>query len=200
LQLHDDDPVPMLADMAQQLTEHKVLEDAILNCIDEQAEVMDSASNELAGIRRELRGGEARVREKLEQMVRSSSVQKMLQDAIVTIRNDRYVIPVKQEYRSHFGGIVHDQSGSGATLFIEPEAIVAMNNKLRELRLSETREIEKILQKLTLQTAEYAEELQLDLEVLGELDFAFAKGRLAHQMGATLPRMNDRGYLKLRRG
>jgi len=200
LQLHDDDPVPMLADMASQLTEHKILEDAILACIDEQAEVMDSASVQLAGIRRELRGGEARVREKLEQMVRSSSVQKMLQDAIVTIRNDRYVIPVKQEYRSHFGGIVHDQSGSGATLFIEPEAIVAMNNKLRELRLAETREIEKILQMLTAQTAEYAEDLQLDLEVLGALDFAFAKGRLAHQMGATQPRMNDRGYLKLRRG
>ncbi|WP_188988459.1 endonuclease MutS2 [Paenibacillus nasutitermitis] len=200
LQLHDDDPVPMLADMAQQLTEHKVLEDAILACIDEQAEVMDSASAQLASIRRELRGGESRVREKLEQMVRSSSVQKMLQDAIVTIRNDRYVIPVKQEYRSHFGGIVHDQSGSGATLFIEPEAIVAMNNKLRELRLAETREIEKILQMLTAQTSEYADDLQLDLEVLGVLDFAFAKGRLAHQMGATQPRMNDRGYLKLRRG
>ena len=132
--------------MAEQLTEHKPLEDAISDCIDDQAEVMDSASSELASIRRELRAANARVREKLEQMIRSSSVQKMLQDAIVTIRNDRYVIPVKQEYRSNFGGIVHDQSGSGATLFIEPEAIVVMNNKLRELRLAEVREIEKILQ------------------------------------------------------
>ncbi|MFC5648137.1 endonuclease MutS2 [Paenibacillus solisilvae] len=200
LQLHDDDAVPMLAAMAEQLTEHKTLEDAILNCIDEQAEVMDSASSELASIRRELRAGSARVREKLEQMIRSSSVQKMLQDAIVTIRNDRFVIPVKQEYRSNFGGIIHDQSGSGATLFIEPEAIVVMNNKLRELRLAEVREIEKILQKLTAQTADYAEDLLMDSDLLGALDFAFAKGRLAHQMGATLPRMNDRGYLKLRRG
>ncbi|SEN78187.1 endonuclease MutS2 [Paenibacillus sp. OV219] len=199
-QLHDDHSVPLLAAMVEQLTEHKALEDAIFFCIDDQAEVMDSASAELANIRRELRSGESRVREKLEGMIRSSSVQKMLQDAIITIRNDRYVIPVKQEYRSNFGGIVHDQSGSGATLFIEPEAIVVMNNKLRELRLAEEREIEKILQKLTALTAEYADELMLDMDVLGQLDFAFAKARLAHTMGATLPLMNDRGFLKLRRG
>ncbi|WP_274649360.1 endonuclease MutS2 [Paenibacillus humicola] len=200
LQLHEDDPVPLLASIAGQLTEPKPLEDAIFACIDEQAAVMDGASPELAAVRREIRGGEGRIRERLEQMIRSSSVQKMLQDAIVTIRGDRYVIPVKQEYRSHFGGIVHDQSGSGATLFIEPEAIVAMNNKLRELRAAETREIEKILQKLTALTAEYADDLLTDLELLTELDFAFAKGRLAHQMRASLPRMNDRGFIKLRRG
>ncbi|QHW33344.1 endonuclease MutS2 [Paenibacillus rhizovicinus] len=200
LQLHDDDPVPTLAAMAEQLTEHKALEDAIFFCIDDQAEVMDSASAELANIRRELRAGESRVREKLEGMIRSSSVQKMLQDAIITIRNDRYVIPVKQEYRSNFGGIIHDQSGSGATLFIEPEAIVVMNNKLRELRLGEEREIEKILQKLTALAAEYADDLILDLDLLGKLDFAFAKARLAHIMGASMPRMNDRGFLKLRKG
>ncbi|UVI28710.1 endonuclease MutS2 [Paenibacillus spongiae] len=200
MQLHDDDPIPLLAAQAEQLTEHKTLEDAIFDCIDDQGTVMDSASAELASIRRELRTGEARVREKLEQMVRSSSVQKMLQDAIVTIRGDRFVIPVKQEYRSHFGGIVHDQSGSGATLFIEPEAIVAMNNKLRELRAAETREIEKILHRLTALTAEYVEDLLLDLDVLGWIDFAFAKARLAHQMKATLPMMNDRGFLKLRKG
>ncbi|MBO7744686.1 endonuclease MutS2 [Paenibacillus sp. MWE-103] len=200
LQLHDDDPIPMLAAMAEQLTEHKPLEDAIFQCIDDQAEVMDSASAELANIRRELRSGESRVREKLESLIRSSSVQKMLQDAIITIRNDRYVIPVKQEYRSNFGGIIHDQSGSGATLFIEPEAVVVMNNRLRELRLAEEREIEKILQKLTALTAEYADDLTIDLDLLGKLDFAFAKARLAHVMSASMPRMNDRGYLKLRRG
>ncbi|MBB3114343.1 DNA mismatch repair protein MutS2 [Paenibacillus phyllosphaerae] len=200
LNLHEDDPIPMLAFQAEQLTEHKALEDAILLCIDDQGEVMDSASSELAAIRREIRGGEGRIREKLEQMIRSSSIQKMLQDAIITIRGDRYVIPVKQEYRSHFGGIIHDQSGSGATLFIEPEAIVAMNNKLRELRAAETREIEKILQMLTAQTAEYADDLLLDLDVLGQLDFAFAKARLAHLIHGTLPVMNDRGFLKIRKG
>ena len=198
--LHEDHPMPLLNAMAEQLTEHRVLEEAIMACIDEQAEVMDNASTELAAIRRELRGGEARVREKLESMIRSPSVQKMLQDAIITLRGDRYVIPVKQEYRNHFGGIVHDQSGSGATLFIEPEAVVQMNNRLRELRLNEEREIEKILHRLTAQTAEYAEDLAVDLELLGQLDFAFAKARLAHEMKASLPRMNDRGFIKLKRG
>ncbi|EXX87925.1 recombination and DNA strand exchange inhibitor protein [Paenibacillus darwinianus] len=198
--LHEDHPMPLLYAMADQLTEHRVLEEAILACIDDQAEVLDNASPELAAIRRELRGGEARVREKLESMIRSSSVQKMLQDAIITIRGDRYVIPVKSEYRNHFGGIIHDQSGSGATLFIEPEAVVQMNNRLRELRLNEEREIEKILHRLTAQTAEYADDLAIDLELLGQLDFTFAKARLAHEMKATLPGMNDRGFIKLKRG
>ncbi|AJY73645.1 endonuclease MutS2 [Paenibacillus beijingensis] len=200
LQLHEDEPIALLAALAQQLAEHRPLEEAIMRCIDDSAEVLDSASMELASIRRELRSGESRIREKLENMIRSTSVQKMLQDAIITLRNNRYVIPVKQEYRSHFGGIVHDQSGSGATLFIEPETIVAMNNKLRELRAAEEREIEKILQMLTAQAAEYEEDLLLNSDLLGQLDFAFAKARLAHDMKAALPRMNDRGFLKLRRG
>lgn len=198
--LHEDHPIPMLHALAEQLTEHRELEASIMRCIDDQAEVLDGASTELAAIRRELRGGESRIREKLEQMIRSSSVQKMLQDAIITIRGDRYVIPVKQEYRSHFGGIVHDQSGSGATLFIEPESVVQMNNRLRELRLSEEREIEKILRRLTAEAAEAADDLAIDLELLGQLDFAFAKARLAHEQKASLPRMNDRGYIKVKRG
>jgi len=198
--LHEDHPMPLLENIAAMISEHKELEEAVFACIDESAEVMDQASAELASIRRELRSGESRIREKLESMIRSSSVQKMLQENIITLRNDRYVIPVKQEYRSHFGGIVHDQSGSGATLFIEPEAIVAMNNRLRELKANELREIEKILQKLTALTAEHGEDLMANLGLLGQLDFAFAKARLAHEMKATLPRMNDRGFLKLKRG
>lgn len=198
--LHEDDPIPLLYSLADQLSEAKDLEKQIDACIDEQAEVMDSASTELAAIRRELKNGESRIREKLEQMIRSSSVQKMLQDSLITLRNDRYVIPVKSEYRSHFGGIVHDQSGSGATLFIEPEAMVAMNNKLRELKVAETREIEKILQKLTAAVADYGPDLLIDLDLLGKLDFAFAKARYAHGMKATIPRMNDRGFLKIKRG
>ena len=178
----------------------KSLEDAIRLCIDDVAEVLDSASAELSQIRRELRGGEVRIREKLESMIRSQSVAKMPQDQLITIRGDRFVIPVKAEYRSHFGGIVHDQSGSGATLFIEPESIVAMNNKSRETRMREEREIEVILQKLTAQVGEQAEPLSLDLDLIGQLDFIFAKARLAHVMKASLPRMNDRGYIKSRKG
>ncbi|AIQ46053.1 recombination and DNA strand exchange inhibitor protein [Paenibacillus sp. FSL R7-0273] len=198
--MHEEEHIHMLYALSDLLSEQKHVEDAIRSCIDEDANVLDSASPELASIRRELRGGEARIREKLDSMVRSSSVAKMLQDQLVTIRGDRFVIPVKAEYRSHFGGIVHDQSGSGATLFIEPESIVAMNNKLRETRLREEREIEIILHRLTDMVGGIAEEMAYDVDILGQLDFIFAKARLAREMKATQPRMNDRGYLKLRKG
>lgn len=199
-QVHEDNAVPLVFGLSELLTEQKPLEDAIKACIDDQAEVMDQASPELALVRRELRNGEVRIREKLDQMIRSSSVSKMLQDQLITIRNDRFVIPVKQEYRSHFGGIVHDQSSSGATLFIEPESIVAMNNKLREARLKEEREIEKILQRLSAAVGDQTDLLLADVDILAQLDFIFAKARLAHEMKATLPIMNDRGFLKLRKG
>lgn len=198
--MHEETEVPLLFNLSDALSEQKPLEDAIKRCIDESAEVLDSASPELASIRRELRGGEVRIREKLDAMIRSSTVAKMLQDQLITIRGDRFVIPVKAEYRAHFGGIVHDQSGSGATLFIEPESIVAMNNKLRETRLREEREIEVILQKLTAQVGEQTELLLYDGDVLGQLDFIFAKARLARELKGTLPRMNDRGFLKLKKG
>lgn len=198
--VHEDEKIEILYNLSDLISEQKPLEDAIRLCIDDAAEVLDSASAELSQIRRELRGGEVRIREKLESMIRSQSVAKMLQDQLITIRGDRFVIPVKAEYRSHFGGIVHDQSGSGATLFIEPESIVAMNNKLRETRMREEREIEVILQKLTAQVGEQAELLSIDLDLIGQLDFIFAKARLAHVMKASLPRMNDRGYIKLRKG
>lgn len=199
-QMNEDEPLPLLAGISENISEQKALEDAIKACISDEAEVLDTASPELAQIRRELRSGEVRIREKLDNMIRSSSVAKMLQDQLVTIRGDRFVIPVKAEYRSYFGGIVHDQSGSGATLFIEPESIVAMNNKLRETRMKEEREIEIILQKLTAKVGEEADLLLFDLDLVGQLDFIFAKGRLAHAMKASKPIMNDRGFLKLRKG
>ncbi len=198
--IHEEEKIDILFNLSDLISEQKPLEDAIRICIDDAAEVLDSASAELAQIRRELRGGEVRIREKLESMIRSQSVAKMLQDQLITIRGDRFVIPVKAEYRSYFGGIVHDQSGSGATLFIEPESIVAMNNKLKETRIREEREIEVILQKLTAKVGEEADLLSIDVDLVGQLDFMFAKARLAHVMKASLPRMNDRGYIKLRKG
>ncbi|MEC0238640.1 endonuclease MutS2 [Paenibacillus dokdonensis] len=199
-QMNEDEPLKLLMGISENISEQKALEDAIKACISDEAEVLDSASPGLAQVRRELRSGEVRIREKLDNMIRSSSVAKMLQDQLVTIRGDRFVIPVKAEYRSYFGGIVHDQSGSGATLFIEPESIVAMNNKLRETRMKEEREIEIILQKLTALVGDEADLIVFDLDLVGQLDFIFAKARLAHVMKATMPRMNDRGYLKLRKG
>ena len=121
------------------------MEQDIKYAIDENGEVLDSASDTLRSLRNQQRTNEARVREKLESMIRSSNAQKMLSDAIVTIRNDRFVIPVKQEYRGHYGGIIHDQSSSGQTLFIEPQAIVQLNNELQDIRVKEQQEIERIL-------------------------------------------------------
>lgn len=190
----------ILGALANGIVELRQLEEAIRRCIDDNGLVVDTASDELLRIRRELRTGETRVRERLDAMVRSSSVQKMLQDAIITVRNDRFCIPVKSEYRSAFGGIVHDQSSSGATLFIEPEQIVQLNNRLRELRIQEEREIEKILQRLTALVAEETELLETNVELLGQLDFMFAKAGLAREMKASLPVMNGKGYLRIRRG
>jgi DNA mismatch repair protein MutS2 len=198
--VHEDYEVPLLMGLCERLADHKPLEDSIKMCIDENAQVLDSASPELSRIRHELKLNESRVRERLEQMVRTPSIQKMLQDNIVTIRNERYVIPVKQEYRAHFGGMIHDQSASGATLFIEPESVVQLNNKLRELSLKEQAEIEKILRSLTGKVGEVADELLANVDVLAELDFIFAKAGLSRELKATKPVMNDRGFIKIKRG
>ncbi|RAV12977.1 endonuclease MutS2 [Paenibacillus contaminans] len=198
--VHEEHPLPLLAELCKELTEERELEERIKFCIDDTAMVVDQASSELGAVRHELRGGEARIRERLEQMIRNPSTQKMLQDNLITIRNDRYVIPVKQEYRAHFGGMIHDQSASGATLFIEPESVVAMNNRLKELKFKEEAEVDKILLMLTTQVADVADPLKANLEVLAELDFIFAKAKLAHEMKAALPMMNDRGFIKLKKG
>lgn len=198
-QFHDDHPIALIYTLAEQITEHRDHEQAIERCVDEHAEVKDQASATLQKIRQNLRSGEARIRERLEQMIRTSSVQKMLQEQLITIRNNRFVIPIKHEYRSHFGGIIHDQSSSGATLFVEPESIVQLNNQLRELKLKEEQEIERILQLLSAQVADIEPYVQNDLEILAELDFIFAKAGLAEQQKAVLPRMNDRGFFKLQK-
>lgn len=200
LNIHEDHGISILATTCSYIEECSDLEHEINRCIDDHANMKDSASPELGRVRQELRTGEMRVRERLEQMIRNSSVQKMLQDSLITIRNDRFVIPVKQEYRNHFGGLIHDQSASGATLFIEPEAIVALNNKIRELQLREEQEIEKILRKLTALVAEEADILAANADYLAQMDFIFAKAGLAREMKAVLPRMNDRGFMKISKG
>lgn len=199
-QVKDDAPIPQLLLQVEMIAEHRHIEEAIFQAIDEQGYVLDQASVALAQARREIRNGEARVREKLETMIRSSSVQKMLQEAIITIRNDRFVIPIKAEYRSHFGGIIHDQSGSGATLFVEPEIIVTMNNKIRELKLQEEREVEKVLQQLTAIVSDVVEDYRFDQQKMAFVDFCFAKAKLAHVQKAVRPMMNDRGYIKIIKG
>lgn len=123
--------------------------------------------------------------------MRSETAQKCLQDNLVTIRSERYVVPVKQEYRSQIPGIVHDQSASGATLFIEPLAVVEINNELRKTQLAERDEVIRILEELSTKIAPYVEDIRSNLEVLTEIDFIFAKARLSEKMDAISPKMHD---------
>ncbi|GAE30154.1 endonuclease MutS2 [Halalkalibacter hemicellulosilyticus] len=195
----DEISLSRLYDYVEQIVPLTDIEKSIKQCIDDHGGVLDTASPTLRTIRQQVKSYESAVRSKLENTIRSSSMQKMLSDAIITIRNDRFVIPVKQEYRSSFGGIVHDQSASGATLFIEPQAVVTINNQLREAKSKEEREIERILTELTGQVAEVAQELLENVSILGELDFIFAKARYAKQIRATKPILNDRGSMNMKK-
>ena len=181
---------PIIQTMAQSLYVHRDVEDAIYNAIVSDIEVSDNASSELRMIRRRILQKNQNIRSKLNSIISSTSYQKYLQDAIISMRGDRFVIPVKAEYRSVISGIIHDQSQSGATLFIEPMSIVEMNNDLRQLKLQETEEIERILAELSGMVGEVARELISNQEILARLDFAFAKGKLSIAMKAVDPILN----------
>jgi len=173
------------------------LQHEINNCIDDNGSVLDSASQTLRSIRQSLRAEEAKVRSKLESLIRGSNASKMLSDTLVTIRNDRFVIPVKQEYRHHYGGIVHDQSSSGQTLFIEPDSIVQANNEIHRLKMKEQAEIERILLALSAMVEEVAPDLFNFVKVLGEIDVILAKGKYGQANKCTMPKMNNDGYIRL---
>lgn len=195
--LEEEISIPIMKNYMDQLIIYPELERNIKNCIDEYGEVLDGASDKLRGIRQQLRSTESRVREKLENMIRSSNAQKMLSDAIITIRNERYVIPVKQEYRSAYGGIVHDQSSSGATFFIEPQQVVDLNNVLQEAKVKEKLEIDRILAELSGEVAEVARDLLGNIVILAEIDFTFAKAKYGKSIRGTKPEINDEKYVKL---
>jgi DNA mismatch repair protein MutS2 len=193
----EESSLPILQGYTDKIIVLADLETSIRNAVDDNGEVLDSASEALRSLRNQLRTKESRVRERLESMIRSSSAQKMLSDAIITIRNDRFVIPVKQEYRGHYGGIIHDQSSSGQTLFIEPQSIVQLNNELQGIRVKEQQEIERILIALSGQVAEQSVELETIVEVLGEIDFMFAKARYSKRIKASKPKVNNEGRISL---
>lgn len=190
--------LPVMVHWAGQITELKQVQASIAACIDARGEVVDQASDELRRIRAGIRRTEREIREKLEHIIRSSRYAPMLQEAIVTLRGDRYVIPVKQAHRTQFGGIVHDQSASGATVFIEPRAVVSLNHKLREWQLKEEREIERLLRELSRTVATAYDALQVNVQALAELDFIFAKAAYAMDTEAARPRLNDSGVIRLK--
>ncbi|UFT97976.1 endonuclease MutS2 [Radiobacillus kanasensis] len=192
----EEPELPILRSLTDQIVPLNQLEREIKNCIDDNGHVMDGASDTLRTIRSKIRTNESRVRDKLDSYTRTKS--KMLSDAIITIRNERYVLPVKQEYRGSIGGIVHDQSSSGATLFMEPQAVVELNNQLQEAKVQEKTEIDRILRTLSALVAEDAEILLQVVEVLAEIDFMFARAKLGSQMKAARPTMNDQGIIKMK--
>ena len=174
------------------------LEQQIENSIDEHGNLLDSASVELGKLRREIRTSQLKIKEKLDAILRSSEYQKYFQDSLVTLRGDRYVIPIKQEYRQFFPGIVHDQSSSGATLFIEPISIIDLNNTVKELMANEKHEIERILKALAVQVLKYEQQIRLDMEILGHFDFVFAKAKFALEFQASRPEINNAGLVELK--
>lgn len=188
---------PLLTAMAGQITLLRNIETTVEATVTEQGAIRDDASSELLKIRREIKQSQSRVKERLDSILRSGEYQKYFQDALVTMRGDRYVIPIKQEFRNSFPGIVHDQSGSGATLFIEPMAIVNLNNDIKQLMSAEKNEIERILTVVTGQIAKVANVIEDNLAILAHLDFIFAKAKLSIDMRAVQPVINQQGYVNL---
>ena len=177
----------------------KELNGEISRVITAEGEVSENASPRLKGIRRSILSTQSGIKSSLNKMINSPQIQKKLQDNLVTVRGDRYVIPVKQEYRSQIRGLVHDQSASGATLFIEPLEVVDLNNKLRVLKGEERNEIQKILQELTQYTAQFLEPLENSLNSLVNLDFIFAKANYSVQLNAIKPEINAEGALFIKK-
>ncbi|MBC1709029.1 endonuclease MutS2 [Listeria welshimeri] len=189
--------LPLLGGLSDELLVLKEVEEDIAISVDESGKILDTASEALSTIRRTLRRTEDRVREKLESYLRDRNASKMLSDAVITIRNDRYVIPVKQEYKGHYGGIVHDQSASGQTLFIEPQSVVDLNNERKALQAKEKQEIERILAEISASLAGWINEIHHNTFILGRYDFIFAKARFGKAMKAVTPHLSDAGIVHL---
>ena len=197
--MHDDalPELKYIGEMVDLIVEFTALEKEISRCILTEDEMADNASPKLKDIRRSIHQQNQAIKNKLSRIITSSSNKTYLQDAIVTMRDGRYVIPVKQEYRSFFPGMVHDQSKGGATLFIEPQGVVELNNKLRELEVEEQLEIARILAELSSRVAEHYREIRSNLDLLTKLDFIMAKGKLSCKMHASEPKIDVDGELRL---
>lgn len=196
----DIPPLKKIDELASLISIQKDLIKEIDRCIISEEEMADNASPELRSIRRKISLQNESIRNKMNSILTSGDNKNLLQDTIVTMRQGRYVIPVKQEHRNRFSGIVHDQSSTGATLFIEPQAIVNMNNELRELEIAEKNEIWRILAELSAWVGDVSEEIRNNQRILVDLDFMFAKGRLSAKMKAGEPDINNDGYLNIKEG
>lgn len=196
----DQTPADNLTPFFEGLMPVASLKNEISRCILAEDEISDDASANLREIRRQIRLSDGRIHSELAALVNSQSMKTYLQESVITMRGDRYCIPVKSEYRSQVPGMIHDQSSTGSTIFVEPMSVVRLNNEIREWHLKEQQEIEVILAKLSSLAAEHIEELRDDEAILTELDFTFAKARLAKQYNCTRPKFNQKGYINIKKG
>src|SRR6266487_1476169 len=191
----DPETFPLLHLLGQDIPQRPHIVRRIEETVSEEGEVLDTASPALRKIRFDIRGANQRLQERLRTLVNEFG--NSLQEPIITIRNDRYVIPVKSESRSHVRGIVHDQSSSGATVFVEPIVVVELNNRVRELQIEERQEIERILRVLSSEVGREAESLKVGVELLAEFDMHLAKARYGRMTRSNEPRLNDQGRIDL---
>lgn len=195
----EDDNPTVLESLFRILIPNKYLEDRIFGAIISEDEIADTASPELADIRRHMRIQSSKIRDGLQKIISSPAYAKLLRESIITIRQGRYVVPVKSEHKNDIPGLVHDVSATGSTYFIEPMSAVSANNALRELELREQKEIERILAELSAEASKHEEDILTNVSALVSLDVVFAKAKLACKMKAVSPKMNDKGYVDLRK-
>lgn len=194
------DVFPMLEDYFEIVKTITNLEKEISRCIVNEQEISDDASSGLRTVRREIRNANGSIRDKLNTIIYSAAYKNMLQDTVITIRNDRYCVPVRSEYQSSFPGMVHDRSNTGSTVFMEPTAVIQLNNKIKELQAKEKEEIEKILAMLSAMVAENVDVIEANINVIAHLDFIFAKSELSLKMNGAEPIFNTNGIIDIRKG
>ncbi len=194
-----NDSFPVLEPQFNSIETVADLEREIERCIPSPTEVADDASRALREIRRNIKIANDRIKEQLNSIIHSNTYKNMLQEAVITIRNERYCVPIKQEYKNAFAGLIHDQSATGATVFIEPISIVQLNNKIKELHNKEKIEVERILALLSAKVAENGDVILANADILAHIDFVFAKAELSIKMNGTEPKFNTKGYVNIKK-
>lgn len=194
-----NDSFPVLEPQFNSIETVADLEREIERCIPSPTEVADDASRALREIRRNIKIANDRIKEQLNSIIHSNTYKNMLQEAVITIRNERYCVPIKQEYKNAFAGLIHDQSATGATVFIEPISIVQLNNKIKELHNKEKIEVERILALLSAKVAENGDVILANADILAHIDFVFAKAELSIKMNGTEPKFNTKGYINIKK-
>lgn len=197
IEIEDSNTILLLAGS---LGTNRTLEDRLNQAIESEESLSDYASPQLASIRRNIRRMQDSIKDRLNSIIRSEQYKKYMQDAVVTMRGDRYVVPVKQEHRSQIPGLVHDMSSSGATIFVEPMAVVEANNEIKQLKNKEAQEVERILRELTGEVANISELLSENIEILARIDFAFAKARLSLDLKGVEPVINTERRIVIKKG